>query len=245
MKILAIDTSGKTGSAAILDTDGGVSGSVSVELRAGGPGGMTHSEGLMPCIDFLLRATGTMPRDIGLYALTIGPGSFTGLRIGLGAVKGFALATGAPVCALSSLECLAWNFPFPAYPVCAVIEARKDEVYAAVFKWEGAGFSAAPPIINPGVYAVDDLPGFITGGGQETTILTGGGAAAHMKMLSDALGERAVFAPPDKMQISPAVVASLAFKRHMEGLHDDPAGLRPAYIKRPQAEESYRGAAGR
>jgi tRNA threonylcarbamoyladenosine biosynthesis protein TsaB len=248
MKILGIDTSERNASAAILDTDIGVIGSVSVDLRAGG---ISHSEGLMSCMDFLLNAAGTHLRDIGLYALTIGPGSFTGLRIGLGTVKGFALATGAPVCALSSLECLAWNFPFSSHPVCALMEARKGEVYAAVFKWkgegkgEGKGFVAASAgIKTPGVYAVDRLPEFFIegiGGIEGAIIFAGGGAVAHKKMLADALGDRAVFAPTEMNRISPAVVARLALKRHMDGFCDDPAGLAPVYIKRPQAEETHRG----
>jgi tRNA threonylcarbamoyladenosine biosynthesis protein TsaB len=235
MKILGIDTSEKNGSAAILDTERGVIGAVSIDMRTGLK---SHSEGLMTCIDFLLGATGTHLSDIGLYALTIGPGSFTGLRIGLGTIKGFALATGAPVCALSSLECLAWNFPFSPHPVCALMEARKGEVYAAVFKWEGEGFA---PALIPGVYAVERLSELVPDGGA--AIYSGGGAALHGKIIQDAMGQRALLAPPGMNRISPAVVAALALKRHAEGLHDDPAGLKPVYIKRPQAEENHREAA--
>ena len=91
-------------------------------------------------IDHVLRQAGLKISDIDVFAVAIGPGSFTGLRIGLSTVKGFSYATGKPIVSVPTLEALAWNFPYCIYPVCTMLDARKKEVYTALFKWDKEGF---------------------------------------------------------------------------------------------------------
>ncbi len=78
--------------------------------------------------------------DIDVFAVATGPGSFTGLRIGLSTVKGLSYATGKPIVSVPTLEALARNFPFCRYPVCTMLDARKKEIYAALFEWRNDGF---------------------------------------------------------------------------------------------------------
>ncbi len=130
MYILGIETSTKTGSVAIVSEDGVIAQySLNIEV--------THSERLMSTVDRVLTDTGFQIADMDGYAVAIGPGSFTGLRIGLAAVKGLALVTGKPVAAVPTLKALAWNLPYAAYPVCPMLDARKNEVYAATYRFEG------------------------------------------------------------------------------------------------------------
>ena len=129
MKILAIETSTMLGGAAIMDDSIGLIAEIRLNVKS------THSERLMTEIDNLLKQSLLEISEIDAFAISIGPGSFTGLRIGLSTVKGLSFATGKPVVSVSTLEAFAWNFPFCKYPVCLLLDARKKEVYTAVFKW--------------------------------------------------------------------------------------------------------------
>ncbi len=132
MKILAMDSSTRAGSVALLEGDALVS-SYLLDVTA------THSERLLPAIDHCLAdATWTM-EDIDLIACAKGPGSFTGLRIGLATAKGIAFATGKPLVGVNSLEATALGLAFGQTPICPMIDARKRQVFAALFEPDGAG----------------------------------------------------------------------------------------------------------
>src|SRR4030066_909454 len=134
MKILAIETSTMLGGIAIVYDLSGLIAEVRVNVKS------THSERLVTATDYVLKQAGLKVSDIDVFAIAIGPGSFTGLRIGLSTVKGFSYATGKPIVSVPTLEALAQNFPFCRYPVCTMLDARKKEVYAALFKWRNDGF---------------------------------------------------------------------------------------------------------
>jgi tRNA threonylcarbamoyladenosine biosynthesis protein TsaB len=134
MKLFAIETSTMLGGIAVIDDSAGLIAEARLNVKS------THSERLMTEIDHIMKHSGVKLSDIDAFAISIGPGSFTGLRIGLSTVKGFAFATGRPIVAVPTLEALAWNFPYCRYPVCTMFDARKKEVYAALFYWEGNGF---------------------------------------------------------------------------------------------------------
>ena len=101
----------------------------------------SHSITFFESIDLALKEINIELKDINLIGVGIGPGSFTGLRIGLSTTKGFSFATGKPIVAVSTLEALAWNLPYCPYPVCTLLDARKKEVYAALFRWEEQNFT--------------------------------------------------------------------------------------------------------
>jgi len=165
MKLLAIETSTMLGGIAVIDDSSGLIAEARLNVKS------THSERLMTEIDHIMKHSGVKLSDIDAFAISIGPGSFTGLRIGLSTVKGFAFATGRPLVAVPTLEALAWNFPYCRYPVCTLFDARKKEVYAALFSWEGNGFAR---LLEEMSVKVDDLTEtigarFLTGNREEVS----------------------------------------------------------------------------
>lgn len=126
MKILAVDTSAKSASAALVE-DGVIKGEFFINTM------LTHSETLMPMIDSLLGSVRIKKEEIDCFAVNSGPGSFTGLRIGIAAVKGMAFALNKPCAAVSTLESMAYNLTGDNTVICAVMDARCSQVYNALF----------------------------------------------------------------------------------------------------------------
>jgi tRNA threonylcarbamoyladenosine biosynthesis protein TsaB len=239
MKILAIETSTLLGGVAVSDDSSGMIAEVRLNVKS------THSERLMTEIDHLLKRSGLQVSDIDVFAVSIGPGSFTGLRIGVSTVKGFSFATGKPVVTVPTLEAFAWNFPFSRYPVCTLLDARKKEVYAALFQWVDGGFAR---LIGETSTKVDMLlekikAGEVKGDGRllEKIVFAGEGTLLYRKEIADALGERAIFAPPDKMVPSPSVVASVGLRKALREEFAEPVSLVPLYIRRSEAEIKWNG----
>jgi len=137
MITLAIDTSGKAVSAAVAK-DGALCSYI--WLRHG----KTHAEALMPCIDAALSGLDMEPRDVGVFAAVSGPGSFTGLRIGVAAVKALAYANNAKTVGVSTLDALAENLNgYDGALICPLMDARNGNVYQAIYSPGGAGSSGA------------------------------------------------------------------------------------------------------
>lgn len=131
MKILGIDSSADTVAVALLE-DRTVLASFCGNLKK------THSSTLLPIIHNLFAYAGITPSDIGLYSVSVGPGSFTGIRIGVATVKGLAFSSGIPVCGVSTLEAMAYSFTDKEGAlVCPVLNARRGEVYYALFRIAG------------------------------------------------------------------------------------------------------------
>jgi tRNA threonylcarbamoyladenosine biosynthesis protein TsaB len=131
MQVLAVDTTSEKGSVALVEDD-----LVRAEVRVVARD--SHSRQLLPAIEFLLATLGLGARDLGAFAVTTGPGSFTGLRVGLSTVQGLALASGRPALGLSTLEVLATLAAGRERPVVAIREAFRSEVFWSVFDASGA-----------------------------------------------------------------------------------------------------------
>lgn len=225
MYILGIETSTKTGSVAVL-SDNGVIGQYSLNIE------VTHSERLMSTVDRVLKDTGIAIADMGGFAVAIGPGSFTGLRIGLATVKGLALATGKPVAPVPTLQALAGKLPFAAYPVCPLLDARKNEVYAAIYRFEGNDIIEMMPGTAIGV---KELAGRISG----KTVFTGEGALIYRAEIEKQFGGSALFAPVSAVLPSAATVAEIGLAMMKRGIMPDVDSLTPIYIRRPEAEVAW------
>lgn len=132
MKILAIESSAKAVSAALCED-------AFLLAEAYQNNGLTHSTTLLPLCEQLLRSAGTALRDVGLIACAQGPGSFTGLRIGLSTAKGLAWADELPCMGVSTLEAMAWNAAAVPGILCCCMDARRGQVYNALFESDGAG----------------------------------------------------------------------------------------------------------
>jgi tRNA threonylcarbamoyladenosine biosynthesis protein TsaB len=242
MRILAIETSTMLGGIAIMDDLSGLIAEVRLNVKS------THSERLVTEIDHVLKQAELKVSDIDVFAIAIGPGSFTGLRIGLSTVKGFSYATGKPIVSVPTLEALAWNFPFCRYPVCTMLDARKKEVYAALFKWGNEGFIR---LIDEVSIKVDrllerinesnpPLPPFSKGGeggfSDKRVIFTGEGAILYKDKIIEMMDDKALFASAEKIVPSPANVACIGIKKAVKGEFSEPVSLVPFYIRRSEAE---------
>ncbi len=220
MKILALDTAGKSAGVAILSDDQLL---YECYLEAG----MTHSETLMPMVDTAFRMTGLKPRDIELYAVTAGPGSFTGLRIGLAAAKGMALPANTPCAAVSTLEALAAQHVGQG-TVIAALDARRNQVYWAAFDLE-TGARLTPDAAA----AVDSLASFIESC-KKPLFFVGNGATLCYNKYGQNPG--VVAARPTVGCARSGAVALVGARMHANGESVPPCALLPDYHRLSQAE---------
>jgi len=222
MRALAVETSTLSGGAALLDGER-VVGEYVLDVR------VTHSERLLTAIDQLLTDAGWSARDLEGLAVAVGPGSFTGLRVGLSTVKGLALALSIPVAAVPTLDAMAATLPFAALPVCPVLDARKREVYASLYRWDGLAMRREWDYL---AIAPDDLARRL----DEPVIVLGDGADAI-----DSPFARRV--RPPRRGPAPAVVGALGQARLALGDTVPVAELAPIYLRPSEAELKRRGAA--
>ena len=222
VRLLAVETSTLAGGVALLDGER-VLGEYLLDVR------LTYSERLMPAIDRLLADARWTVASLEGFAVAVGPGSFTGLRIGLSAVKGLAWALGRPVAGVPTLDALAAALPFAAHPVCPVLVARRNEVYCSLYRWDGAAmrrcwdYLALPP---------DALAARL----DEPTILLGDGAHAVSS-------RHARLAPPHRRTPSAAAVGVLGLRRFQAGEVVSATELSPFYLRPPEAELKRRAVA--
>jgi tRNA threonylcarbamoyladenosine biosynthesis protein TsaB len=225
MKLLAVETATMMGGVAIMDGDKLVAES-RLNIR------VTHSERLMREIDIALKGASMNISEIDVFGIAIGPGSFTGLRVGLSAIKGLVYATGKKLVTAPTLEAMAWNVPFSDCLVCPMLDARRKEVYAALFRWKGNGFER---VITEGAFSVDRLLPMI----QEKTVFIGEGALIYRDAIARAMESKALFGAPQHMQPSPASVAFLCSQKAARGEYADALAASPAYHRRSEAEIKF------
>ena len=225
MYILGIETSTKTGSVAII-SENAVIAQYSLNIE------VTHSERLMATVDRVLKDTGVIMSQFDGFAVAVGPGSFTGLRIGISTVKGLALATGKPIAPVPTLLALAWNLPHAACPVCPMLDARKNEVYAALYSFDGTTYQPAMP---EAVITIPDLAGRLSG----DILFTGEAAHLYRREIEKQFGRAARFAPLTAALPSAAAVAEIGIGMIKAGVKADPDSLTPFYIRRPEAEVAW------
>ena len=223
MKILAVDTSGPWAGAAIMED-----GVVTHEIAA--CHGLTHSQTSLPMIDQALSAAGLTPADIDLFAAVTGPGSFTGVRIGVCEVKGLAHAVGKKIVGVDALEALAMNaFGFPGV-ICPILDARRSQVYCAAFR-----FAAGPlpqRILPDDALPLSEFLGRLPK--DEPCLFLGDGLKVHFPAVRAALGDRAQAAPANTAYLRAASACVIAEARADEAV--EPMALEPTYLRAPQAE---------
>jgi tRNA threonylcarbamoyladenosine biosynthesis protein TsaB len=224
MLILAVDTTTPGGSVALV-RDGRLIGEFNLESPS------THSARLLGSIDFLLGASGLDIHEVDAYAVAAGPGSFTGIRIGLSAVKSLAFASGKPVAAVSTLEALASKIAeAPVRLVCPVLDAKKGEIYAALFEVKA---SRLVEIVPQGAYDPDAF--FARLPARRVTSFIGGGLALYGDKLRGYVRDIARF--PGRAPFIAAEVGRIGSRMIVEGGGVAAAGLEPIYFRKSQAEE--------
>jgi tRNA threonylcarbamoyladenosine biosynthesis protein TsaB len=224
MRVLAVETSTLAGGVALVDGERLVA-EYLLDIS------VTHSERLLAAIDTVMADAGWTPGDLQGLAVAVGPGSFTGLRVGISTVKGLALALGIPVAAVPTLDAIAAAVPWASLPVCPLLQARRHEVYAAFYRWNGEGFGRQSEYL---ALTPDELASRLT----EPTLLVGDGADAIQSSYARRL-------PPPRRVPSPACVAILGRARLALGETVSAADLTPFYLRPSEAELRRRVAASR
>ncbi len=224
MNILAIDTSGPVAGVSVVSN-----GAVAYEGAA--VNRMTHSVNLMPMVEEALSRAGLQIGDIDLYACVTGPGSFTGVRIGVSAVKGMAHGAGKPCVGIDALEALASGVCVSDALICPIQDARAGQVY-------GAAFSGGFPPVRELPDMAEKLERFIELALEKANgrklIFVGDGVKPHKEAITAILGGMAVFAPAHMCFLRSSAVAALA-----DAYSDRAADyltLMPMYLRAPQAE---------
>ena len=216
-KILAVDTSTSSLSLAIADEEG-ICGEFSLYNAT------THSQSLLPMADALFSLSGIKLKDLSALAVTLGPGSFTGLRIGLATVKAWAFALDLPVVGISSTQAMAWaaTGDSPVYS-CPLFDARRDEVYTALFQggkrlWNDDG-------VNPQLLAMRlrqlNAP----------VVFSGDGLSKYRCCLQEILAENYRQAAGDRRRFMAAAAAVLGWEKFKQGEFIDIVNQEPQYLR--------------
>lgn len=184
MLILGIDTSGKTASAALFDTESEIFLAQTTLYTQ-----KTHSQVIMPLCKEIISQTGREMKDVEAIAVADGPGSYTGLRIGVAAVKAMSFALGCKCCGISTLEALAYNNVSFKGTICSIMKARGDLVYTCSYKSDGY---ALEPLCEESIISRDELAEFLAFNGGEA-LLCGDGAA---DFFTDYRSASLIIAPP-------------------------------------------------
>ena len=225
MNILMIDTSGPACGVALMKD-----GALCYEAQL--VSGRTHSQRVMPMVDTALEMSETAIGDIDLFGAVLGPGSFTGVRIGVSTVKALAHAAGKPCIGVDALHALAANVTSFDGVVCPILDARAQQVYGAMFR---AGDVPQRLMDDEAMKLVDYLD-LVDKTGEQALFL-GDGVAAFREKIMERLGTRAHFAPAQHMNLRAGSACALAMKlSEQEGAQCDYIHLLPLYLRAPQAE---------
>ncbi len=220
MTLLVIDTSGPVCGAAVMDEEK-VCSEITVQNRN------THSVNLMPMVEYALEAAGKKLTEMDAVAAVTGPGSFTGVRIGVATAKGLAHGAGIGCIAVDALEALSLSAgPFDGI-VCPIQDARAGQVYGAAFE-NGKRLTEDAPM------KLEEYLETVRYRGKRC-LFVGDGAAVHRDAIREAMGDTAVFAPPCLSYLRPSAAGTLAIQK---GRMTDYLGLEASYLRPPNAQKN-------
>lgn len=220
MKILAIDTSERSCGIAVLNDDNLLAEITMVSRQ-------THSRHLMEMLDTALKISGLDVSELDVFVSAKGPGSFTGLRIGISVVKGLAYAADKPLIGVSNADALAAQCVLSDIPICVMIDARKSEVYTRCYHCIDL-----IPENNIQAMSPDDALSDI----DKPYLFVGSGALLYREKILQKLGESARFAPDDAHITKASTLARLGLKRLLKGESDNAASFVPHYIRKADAK---------
>lgn len=225
MNLLAIDASGVAGSVAYIK-DGKLAGEYYFCDK------LTHSQTIMPMLEHMKSLIQINLEEVDAIAVTAGPGSFTGLRIGVTAAKALALALNVPIVGVPTLDVIAQAIYFTNDYICPIMDARRNQVYTALYKWN------AEILERLTEHMATDMTEYL-----ETLkaydgkiIFLGDGVAVHKEHIKEILGEKAVFAPIFCSLQHASVLGTIAEELYKQGKAEDPSTFVPMYLRKSQAE---------
>jgi tRNA threonylcarbamoyladenosine biosynthesis protein TsaB len=222
MKILAIDTATPSCSVALVDDEKLLAETTVVSRQ-------THAAHLVRMIEQTVSTVGLKLADLDGFAVTRGPGSFTGLRIGISTIKGFSLALDRPMVGVSTLEALALQCGPTSRLICSMVDARKGEIFYGGYR-----------LSNQGLAAVDDeqvlAPRELVRKIVPPCVAIGNGAILYHDLLVETFGSGIESGPPGHHILRASSVAELGYRRLRSGDHDEAAAFVPTYIRKSDAE---------
>lgn len=224
--ILALNTSTLQFGLALLEEDGTIRGELLMSK------GRRHFGGLMPSLHFLLTTSGSDIGEIHCLVVAVGPGSFTGLRVGLSAAKGLCHALKVPIIGVSSLEAMASQLPYSDHPTAPILGSRKGEVFIAQFIW-GDNHSLIR-IKEDTSLKFEDLPSQC----ERPTLFIGNDFASQGPIIKKMLGPDGLLAPSHLWNIKSSAMGFLGLKRFQAHDFDDPQSLNPLYLRPPDIRPS-------
>lgn len=228
MYILGIDTATKVCGVAVINEE-----QLIVEKFLNNQ--RTHSQNIIPLIKQAVKEAGIEPKELGGIAVTKGPGSFTGLRIGMTVAKSLAQVLNIPVIGVSTLKTLALNVLGVPGLICPILDARKKQVYAGVY-YDREG--KLEILEEPMVIAIEDLLSNLKKIDREVTFL-GDAVPVYSSVITEILGPKALFAGKINSLPRAAAAAELGMALLQKGVFDEPLGLTPFYIRASEAESTW------
>lgn len=228
MKILALDTSTLVAGVAVME-DEILLGEYLINHKK------THSQRLMAMIKEILDTLELGPKDIDVFAASIGPGSFTGLRIGVTSVKAMAYAVNKPVVGVPTLDAIAYNIPMSKFTVCPIMDARNNQVYTALYNWNGKTQERITEYLG---IEVSELARIIKDKGNKVVFI-GDAVQMHQEFLKVELGDDCEFAPASHRLQRASSVAHIAYLKAVEGFLESSFDMVPFYLRKSQAEREF------
>jgi tRNA threonylcarbamoyladenosine biosynthesis protein TsaB len=225
MNTLGIETATERLGAALITADGRAF-DRHIDSRS------SHCELLVGFISELVGEAGITLNEISGIAISVGPGSFTGLRIGIGTGMGLAYGLGAETCGIDTLAALAWNTGREGALACPLLDAKRQEAYTAVYR---IGSGLPEVIIEPAAVPVSRLAEVLAGLGEKV-IMTGPAADSFRPLFEAADGLSLEFIEPERAKPSAAAIARLGIRVFESGGGHNPAELQPVYLRRSDAE---------
>lgn len=230
MRILAIESSAVTASVAIL-TDDVLTAEYTVNYKK------THSQTLLPMIDEICKMTETEPESFDLVAVSTGPGSFTGLRIGAATGKGIALALDKKMAAVPTLKAMAYNVYGTKSLICPVMDARRQHLYTAIYRLDGLG--KPEEVLAQSLLSYEELVEQLNDLGEEV-LFVGDGITPAKETFTKGLTCPYAFAPAHIQTQRAASVALAAKDMYENGGTMAAAALKPDYLRPSQAEQNLK-----
>lgn len=225
MNILAIDASGIAGSIAYMK-DNRLIGEYYICHK------LTHSETIMPMMEHMKQLIGLNLEEVDAIAVTSGPGSFTGLRIGVTTAKALALALDKPVIGVPTLDVIAHNIVCTSSKICPIMDARRNQVYTACYKWEGK------ELLRLTEYRAIDIDDYLRelAASHENIIFLGDGVWQYKDKIKAYLAEKVEFVPSYLELQRAGTLAEIASKEYEKGNVFSASQFVPMYLRKSQAE---------
>jgi len=227
MKILSLDSATESATCAILD-DNRILGEITFNYKK------QHSVVLMPMIDELFNNTGMNIDDIDGFVASKGPGSFTGLRIGMATIKGLSQGTKKPFVTISTLDSLAYNLAYTSGIICPILDALRDNVYTALYTFDNSELIRTSDYMN---ISIDELINMLKEKNCNI-FFVGDGTFKFKERLMSNLTDIG-FAPAHLNLAKASSLGELGLKLLSKGIEDDIYGSVPIYLRKPQAEREY------